>query len=91
MRRAPIPLKAWDIERIIDDMVADVGYTVALQGDGIYLFQQGGHALPAIDVDRSVDGTMRLERVEVAPLTEDGFYRSVAQQPVGLRRGSRCV
>jgi hypothetical protein len=30
---------------------------------------------------------MRLERVEVAPLAENGFYRSIAQQPVRLAAG----
>jgi uncharacterized membrane protein len=81
------PLKPWDTERIIDDLAADVDHVVVLQGDGIYLFQQGGRALPAIAVDRTVDGTMRLERVEVAPLAKDGFYRPAVQQPVVLNAG----
>jgi hypothetical protein len=84
---SPFPLLAWDVERIIDDMVADPGYVVALQGDGIYLFQQRGQALPAIGVDRVVDGTMQLVRVEIAPLAEDGFYRPIAQQPVRASAG----
>jgi hypothetical protein len=84
---SPYPLKAWNVERVIDDMVADVRYTVVLQGDGIYLFQQRGQPLSAIDLDRIVDGTMALERVEIAPLGEDGFYQPAAQQPVVLHPG----
>jgi hypothetical protein len=81
------PLKPWETEAEIDDLVADVGYAVVLQGDGIHLFQRGGPALPAIEVDRIVDQTMRLERVEVAPQAEDGFYRPVAQQPLVMNAG----
>jgi hypothetical protein len=84
---SPYPLMSWDIDRIIDDMVADVGYVVALQGDDVYLFQKRGRALPAIDVNQVVDETMRLERVEIAPLMEDGLYRPVAGQPVGIKAG----
>jgi hypothetical protein len=84
---SPYPLYAWDVEQAIDDMVADTTYTVVLQGDGIYLFQQGGRTLPAIHVDQIVDGTMALDRVEVAPLGQDGFYQPVAQQPMELYPG----
>jgi uncharacterized membrane protein len=84
---SPYPLLAWDVERIVDEMASDVRYTVALQSKEIYLFQQGGSALPAVDVDQVVDRTMQLERVEIAPLAEDGFYRPVAHQPVVLRLG----
>lgn len=83
----PYPLQPWEVERAIDDMVADVGYTIALQGDGIYLFQQGGRALPAIDVGQVVDETMELQRVEIAPLAHDGFYRPFALQSIVLRPG----
>jgi hypothetical protein len=89
LEASPYPLHSWDVERIVDDMVADVNYTVALQSNEIYLFQQGGHALPAIDVDQVVDGTLALERVEIAPADEDGFYRPAAQQPVAMRPGQR--
>jgi hypothetical protein len=84
---SPYPLLAWEVERIIDNMVADVNYTVALQGDDVYLFQQGGRALPAVDVDRSIEGAMLLDRVEIAPLSEEGLYRPVAEQPVVLHTG----
>jgi hypothetical protein len=38
-------------------------------------------------VNQVVDKTMQLERVEIAPLAQDGFYRPVADQPVVLRLG----
>jgi hypothetical protein len=81
------PFKSYQIEGVIDDLVADVGYVVALQGDGIYLFHQGGQPQPGIDVDRVVDQTMRLVRVEIAPRAEDGFYRPEADQPIALQAG----
>jgi hypothetical protein len=84
---SPYPLFAWDVDRIIDEKVADVGYTVVMQGDGIYVFRQGGDVQPSIDVGQTVDETMRLDRVEIAPLDEDGFYRAVSEQPAVLNPG----
>jgi uncharacterized membrane protein len=81
------PLQPYQVERVIDDLVADIGYVVEMEGDGIYLFHRQGTPLPAFSVDRVVGGTMRLDRVEVAPLQEDGFYQATAQEPVKLQRG----
>jgi hypothetical protein len=81
------PLRSWELERAIDDMVADVRYEIVMQGGGIYLFQQGGRSLPAIRVNRILDGTMRLDRVEVAPLAESGLYQTATQQPLVVSAG----
>jgi uncharacterized membrane protein len=81
----PYPLQPYQIESEIDNMVADVLYVVRLEGDGIYLLSQGGDPLPAFGVDAVADGTMRLDRVEVAVLGRDGFFQNRFQEPVQLR------
>ena len=83
------PLQPYQVERVIDDLVANTDYVVEMEGDGIYLYHRHGAPLPAFPVDRVVGETMRLDRVEVAPLQEDGFYQATAQEPVKLRGGQQ--
>ncbi len=83
------PLQPHKMDSAIDDLVADTRYVVEMEADGIYLFHRQGTPLPAFSVDRVVDGTMRLDRVEVAPQHEDGFYQATVQEPVKLQRGQQ--
>ncbi len=81
------PLRPDQLGARIDDLVANTAYRVAMEGDGIYLFRRGGDEWPAFPVGRVADGTMCLERVEVAPRGEDGFYHPLADDPLRLRPG----
>ena len=83
----PYPLQPYQMDEQIDEMVADTGYVVELEGDGIYLFHQGGEPLPSFDVDAVALDAIRLDRVEVATRDEAGFFRTVDQSPVEVRRG----
>ena len=83
----PYPFTPDELNAKIDDMVADTSYIVSSEADGIYLFRQRGQPLPSFAVDAVADGSMRLERVEVAPSDEDGIYQTVSQAPVELQQG----
>jgi uncharacterized membrane protein len=83
----PYPFLPDGLNEQIDNMLADPATVVELEADGIYLFRNGGDPLPAFSIGRVVDGSMELERVEIAVKDGRGFYRTVAQGPVELRRG----
>ena len=81
------PMYPHQLAERIDELVANTAYKVAMEGDGIYLFRRGGEAWPAFLVGRVAGDAMRLERVEVAPKGEDGFYHPLAREPLELRPG----
>jgi uncharacterized membrane protein len=83
----PYPFTPDELNAEIDNKVADPHYIVELEADGIYLFRQGGPPLPSFSVNAVAGGTMRLERVEVAPGDEDGIYRTASMAPVELQPG----
>jgi uncharacterized membrane protein len=83
----PYPLQRHEMDAQIDDMIADTRYTIEWEADGIYLFHQRGQPLPSFSVDAVADGTMHLERVEVATSDQDGVYRTVAQAPAVMAPG----
>jgi hypothetical protein len=68
-------------------MIADPAYVIEWEADGIFLLHQGGEPLPSFDVDATADGSMHLDRVEVAARDETGIFHAVAQEPVRLERG----
>jgi uncharacterized membrane protein len=81
------PLQPYKLDSILDDLIADTSYTIELEADGAFLFHHNGEPLPAFSVQRTFDGTMLLDRVEIAVPDERGFYRPTAQEPVLLKRG----
>jgi uncharacterized membrane protein len=83
----PYPYTPDELNAEIDNKVADPHYVIELEADGIYLFRQKQPPLPSFAVDAVVDGTMHLERVDVAPADEDGIYRAVPGAPVELQPG----
>ena len=66
-----------EINDEITNMVADTSYVVVEEADGIYLFHNNGQQLPAYLVNRVAEGTIRLDRIEVALLDDDGTVASV--------------
>jgi hypothetical protein len=70
----------------IDDMVADTSLVIQEEADGIYLFRRG-EPQPSTPVGRVYEGTMLLDRVEVAIREESGFYQTVSEEPVSARPG----
>jgi len=85
----PYPMLRWELDAQIDDMIADTRYTIDWEADGIYLFHQDGQPLPSFPVDAVADGTMRLERVDVATGNKDGVYHVASQEPVALQPGQQ--
>jgi uncharacterized membrane protein len=85
----PYPLQPHEMQAAIDDMIADTSYVIEWEADGIFLFRRGGEPLPSFDVDAIADGSMRLDRVEIAAGDEDGVFHTVAQEPVRLERGQK--
>jgi uncharacterized membrane protein len=83
----PYPLQPHEMRAKIDDTIADTSYVVEWEADGIYLFHRGGEPLPSFDIDAIADGSMRLDRVEVAACDADGVFHTAAQEPVRLKRG----
>jgi uncharacterized membrane protein len=83
----PYPLQPHRMADTIDNALADPRYAIVLEGDGAFLFRQGGVRLPAKEIGAVVDGTMLLERIEVAPRDPDGLYRVADDAPIDLRHG----
>jgi uncharacterized membrane protein len=86
-RLHPYPLQPHEMEAEIDDLIADTSYVVEWEADGIFLFRLGGEPQPSFSVDAVADGSMRLDRVEVAACDEEGIFHTVEQEPVRLQRG----
>lgn len=85
----PYPLQPHQMQAKIDDLIADVRYTVEWEADGIYLLRQGGEPLPSFTVGAIVGGSMRLGRVEVAACDQDDAFRIAAQEPIELGQGQK--
>lgn len=83
----PYPLQPDELNDVIDEMVSNTSLVIELEGDGIYLFHQGGKPQPAFPVDAVAGETMLLDRVEVAVLQENGFFQTVAEEPLKVRPG----
>jgi uncharacterized membrane protein len=83
----PYPLQPYQLDEQINDLLADVSYSIELEGDGIYLLRRGDERENAFQVNATVDEAMHLDRVEVAVRDEDGFLRATGQEPVELVRG----
>jgi hypothetical protein len=85
----PYPLQPHEMSDEIDDLMADRAYTIAWEADGITLFQRGGEPLPSFAVEAVVDGTMRLERADVAVAGADGVYQVAQPGTIDVRPGQR--
>jgi uncharacterized membrane protein len=82
----PYPFGVDGLNKEIDNILADPLYAVEMEADGIYLFRRGD-PLPSIAVDRVADGTMRLERVDVAVQDDHGILRVVEAGPIQIAPG----
>jgi uncharacterized membrane protein len=69
------PFEQAAINNIIDERMADPNLTIAAEGDGMFLFQANGEANPAIQVMATAEGSMLLEKVELATTDELGIFR----------------
>ncbi|MCP4360451.1 MAG: DUF2079 domain-containing protein [Chloroflexi bacterium] len=78
-----------EIERndAINNLIADPEIVIEKEVGGIFLFRPGGPQLPAFTVDKVADGAIRLDRVEISPADEQGYYWPTVEQPVSLRPG----
>jgi len=83
----PYPLQPHQMDDQIDNLLADVSYSIELEADGIYLFRRADGRENGFEVSATVDETMHLDRVEVAVGDEDGFLRAASQEPVEVGRG----
>lgn len=81
------PYNNEEINAIITDTVADPSFVVHLEGDGVYLIEQGGEPLPSFPVNETAEGTINLSRYDLAIKGEDGLYRPVSDAPLMLRPG----
>ena len=83
----PYPFQPATINYEIDNMVAETAYVVEVEVDGIYLLRNHGDPLPSFPVGRVAEGSIKLDRVEVAVPDERGFLRTMEQEPVELKPG----
>jgi uncharacterized membrane protein len=83
----PYPLQPDELNDVIDEMISNTSLVIELEGDGIYLFHQGGEAQPSFPVSAVAGETMLLERVEAAVLRESGFFQTVSEEPLTVRPG----
>lgn len=81
------PLSTEEVGWEIDNLVADPSLVVRLEGDGSYLLERDGRPLPGLDVDAVAEGSILLERVEVAAADPGGFYDPLAETPAAVAPG----
>ncbi len=85
----PYPFDKESLNAEITNMVADTGYIVAEEADGIYLIRQAGEQLPALPVDKVAEDAINLERIEVAARDEDGLFQPLVADVLPLRPGQQ--
>lgn len=83
------PLNELERNEAINNLVSDPDVVVEMEVDGIYLIRNGGQQLPAFPVDRVAEASIRLDRVEVAPADERGYFQTVTNEPITLRPGQQ--
>jgi len=75
------PLSNEEIGWEIDNLIADPSLIVRLEGDGAYLLERDGQALPSFEVDQVAEDAILLDQVEVAAGSNDDFFRPLAEAP----------
>jgi uncharacterized membrane protein len=81
------PMTETERNDAINNLVADPNYVIEIEVDGIYLLRHGGPRSDAFEVGRAAEEAIRLDRIEVAPMDERGYYRTVAEEPVQVKAG----
>ncbi len=90
----PYPFTPDGINEEIDNLLADPGYVVELEADGIYLFRRRvcgalGPCNGTFPVNRTIDHSMYLLGVEVAVQDQAGLLRPVGNAPIELIPGQQ--
>lgn len=85
----PYPFSVDELNARITDMVADLSYTIASEGDGIYLFDRKGDPEELHLLNRVVGDTMMLRYSQVTPQDERGLFSNPSPLPVQLRPGQQ--
>lgn len=75
-----------EIERneVIDNLLVEPTKIIEIEADGIYLIRNNGDSLPAFPINQVAEEAIRLDRVEVAPADEYGFYQNTTEIPISL-------
>ncbi len=76
------PIHSSELDWEINNLIVDPEMVVEMEVDGIYLIRQGGPQNPAIEVDRTAEEAIHLDRVEVAVADEEGFFQTVTESPL---------
>lgn len=85
----PYPYNAHEINDEITNRVADPAYVVVGEADGIFLLHNRGEQLPSIPAGRLAEGTIRLDRFEVAIRGEEGLFENITEAPLIVKPGQR--
>lgn len=85
-------LKSYPLNEIerndeINNLLANPTYVVEKEVDGIFLMRTDGPPLPSIEVQQTVEEAILLERIEIAPADDKGYYRPVITSPLTLSTG----
>lgn len=78
-----------EIERndAINNLLADPTKIVEIEADGIFLIRNNGAPLPSFNIDQTAEDAIRLDRVDVAPVDERGFYQNTTETPIIIHPG----
>jgi uncharacterized membrane protein len=83
----PYPLTDFELMWEIRNLVADPSIVVETEVDNIFILRRGIAPLPAFRVDRAAEGSIYLDRVELAMADEEGFFQTADKAPVSVRQG----
>jgi hypothetical protein len=86
---AAYPFQIDEIGWEIENMVADPDLVVDMEANGVYLLRNGGEQLPSFPVDRVAEGSIRLDRFEIAVADDKGVFRIVDEEPLTVWPGQQ--
>ena len=78
------PLDEIERNNAIDNILVEPTKIVEIEADGIYLIRNNGEPLPAFTINQTAEDAIRLNRVEVAPADERGFYQNTTEIPISV-------
>ena len=78
-----------EIERndAINNIIVDPSYVIATEVDGIYVLRPNGTPRPGFVVNKTAEAAIQLERVEISPANETGYFETAVTQPIVLQPG----
>ncbi|MFK7805980.1 MAG: DUF2079 domain-containing protein, partial [Anaerolineae bacterium] len=81
-------LGLFETEDVVQELLANPSFKIIEEIDGIYFFEKATSDYQAVQTDIVFDGTMLLDKVEIATTDQDGFFVPLVE-PFTAQAGSK--